>query len=270
MSRITQEERDALQLSDEQWDAIYYVATLVQKQNEKWCSEEFWLPVPSLNNLYAVSHLGNVMRIESGQGARPGHQIATHITAKGYRAAKVCVDGKKRTVNVHKIVAEAFLGPCPDGYEVDHIDTDKTNPRLDNLEYVTHEENMRRAKENGLMQSGEARRESAARGWITRKMQDHSDVIWLAIDTEELGEAADAIKREEITPDDGARLRSTRDGMVMMGSFAQRAVEGYFGTTPEAKSRTNAASHEPDLDKEIGQTASVCIDWLASRWRRGL
>ena len=46
--------------------------------------------------------------------------------------------------SVHRMVAEVFLGPCPDGYEVDHIDGNKQNNNLSNLQYLTKEENIRK------------------------------------------------------------------------------------------------------------------------------
>lgn len=45
---------------------------------------------------------------------------------------------------VHRLVAHAFLGPCPKGMEVDHIDDDMLNNNANNLRYVTHEENLRK------------------------------------------------------------------------------------------------------------------------------
>jgi hypothetical protein len=60
---------------------------------------------------------------------------------------QVCasVDGKARTVLVHRIVADAFLGPCPAGYQVDHVNGHKADNRAANLEYVTPSENTKRA-----------------------------------------------------------------------------------------------------------------------------
>jgi hypothetical protein len=44
--------------------------------------------------------------------------------------------------SLHQIVARHFHGPCPDGHEVNHKDADKSNNTPENLEYVTHAENM--------------------------------------------------------------------------------------------------------------------------------
>ena len=49
-----------------------------------------------------------------------------------------------RTYTIHKIVSETFHGPTPKGYEINHIDEDKMNYNLDNLEFVTHRENMQK------------------------------------------------------------------------------------------------------------------------------
>lgn len=48
----------------------------------------------------------------------------------------------KRTLRVHKLIAETFLGPCPKGHEVHHKDANRANPALANLKYVTHAENV--------------------------------------------------------------------------------------------------------------------------------
>ena len=44
--------------------------------------------------------------------------------------------------SVHQIVTECYLGPCPAGYEVDHIDENKQNNHISNLQYLTKEENI--------------------------------------------------------------------------------------------------------------------------------
>lgn len=56
----------------------------------------------------------------------------------------------RKTIRVHKLVALTFLGPCPDGFEVNHIDGDKTNNSIENLEYVTSRQNQLHAYRVGL------------------------------------------------------------------------------------------------------------------------
>ena len=54
-----------------------------------------------------------------------------------------------RQVKVHHLVAEAFIGPRPEGLTIDHIDNNKLNNHYSNLEYVTLQENLHRAYVNG-------------------------------------------------------------------------------------------------------------------------
>lgn len=51
---------------------------------------------------------------------------------------------------VHRLVAEAWIGSIPEGYEVNHKDANKWNNKVSNLEIVTKSENIRHAFENGL------------------------------------------------------------------------------------------------------------------------
>lgn len=64
------------------------------------------------------------------------------VTAKnnaGYFVVKF-----DKVYTIHGLVAKAFLGERPDGFEIDHISGDKSDNTMRNLEYVTHQENMRR------------------------------------------------------------------------------------------------------------------------------
>ena len=50
----------------------------------------------------------------------------------------------EKCMTIHRIVAETFLGTIPKRYDVDHLDNDKSNNTVTNLEIITHQENMRR------------------------------------------------------------------------------------------------------------------------------
>ena len=60
----------------------------------------------------------------------------------GYLVIRLCKNGQYTQKLVHRMVWEAFNGPIPDRLEVNHKDLDKTNNKLDNLELVTHQENL--------------------------------------------------------------------------------------------------------------------------------
>ena len=69
------------------------------------------------------------------------------------RYKSVCVGSMNRYI--HRIVAELFIGPCPPGMEVNHRDGDKQNNRVENLEYVTRNQNVAHAKSIGHFRNGE-------------------------------------------------------------------------------------------------------------------
>ena len=71
------------------------------------------------------------------------------LTKKGYLRACINVGGRQHHFMVHRIVWVAAYGPVPEGHEIDHRSTVKTDNRLSNLEAVPGAENMRRAKVNG-------------------------------------------------------------------------------------------------------------------------
>lgn len=89
---------------------------------------------------YEVSDLGNVRRATGPHAGRP-RKLSLNST--NYPALRLRVDGKKGNQLVHHLVTFTFLGPMPDGMEVDHIDRVPTNNALTNLRYVSRAENVR-------------------------------------------------------------------------------------------------------------------------------
>lgn len=62
----------------------------------------------------------------------------------GYYIISIRKDGKQYSRGLHQIVWEAFNGDIPEGYDVDHIDDDKTNNCLSNLQLLKHEDNLKK------------------------------------------------------------------------------------------------------------------------------
>ncbi|MDI3440360.1 HNH endonuclease signature motif containing protein [Erwinia sp. V90_4] len=64
----------------------------------------------------------------------------------GYFQVKVCNKRVEARYYVHRLVWEAFFGPIAEGYEIDHIDEDKSNNALENLTIVTRKQNMEKMR----------------------------------------------------------------------------------------------------------------------------
>lgn len=76
---------------------------------------------------------------------------AGSFNTSGYRQVSFTHVGRRIYVLAHRIVWEAQRGPIAAGFYVNHIDGDKTNNSIDNLELVTHAGNMQHAYSTGLM-----------------------------------------------------------------------------------------------------------------------
>lgn len=117
----------------------------MQEQFTLW---EEWrpVPVPGYEAHYEVSNLGRIRRASPAKRTRPGNLLKPRPTRLGYLMAAI-YDAEHQRVDkpVHVLVAGAFVGPCPVGYEVNHKDGDKANNTVANLEYRTHAENMQHA-----------------------------------------------------------------------------------------------------------------------------
>lgn len=116
---------------------------------------EEWRPVVGYKGHYSVSSLGRVRSEAKGKGFRRSSLIMTAvINPNGRERLTLCKNGVKTFHSVHKLVAEAFLGPKPNGLVTNHRDGNKLNNRLSNLEYVTSAENEQHAVRLGLKASG--------------------------------------------------------------------------------------------------------------------
>ena len=86
-----------------------------------------------------VDCFGKVLRVRE----QDDELYLLYITPSRTNAGYMQVGAERgRAINVHTLVALAFIGPKPDGKEVDHIDKDRTNNYYKNLRYVTRKENM--------------------------------------------------------------------------------------------------------------------------------
>ena len=103
---------------------------------------EIWNNVIGYENWYSISNLGRLRRDFGNNGTRSGKIISTKtLTSNGYPCASLCKNGIIKTHNIHKLVCMAFFGKPKNGFQINHIDGNKENNILSNLEYCTQSEN---------------------------------------------------------------------------------------------------------------------------------
>lgn len=97
--------------------------------------EFYWVPIPSLQGKYEITENGTI------RNAITHKLLKQQVNKHGYSIVMMHISKKPINCRVHKLVAETFLGSCPDGYVVNHKDGNKRNNHVSNLEYVTSSEN---------------------------------------------------------------------------------------------------------------------------------
>lgn len=96
-----------------------------------------WRPVPEFENLYEVSSSGEVRSL-CKRYRNEIRLLKQGVGSKGYLNVTLCAGGKQKTVNVHRLVASVFL-PNPDNLPcVNHKDENKTNNKVENLEWCSY------------------------------------------------------------------------------------------------------------------------------------
>lgn len=117
---------------------------------------EQWRDAVGYEGYFQVSNLGHVRRITGtnrwgDHPLNPPRKLTGAPNQDGYIQVHLSVHRNRGMRSIHILVAKAFIGPRPEGMEVNHKDTVKTNNRVDNLEYMTHGDNIRHAFANGIV-----------------------------------------------------------------------------------------------------------------------
>ncbi len=103
---------------------------------------EQWLPVVGYEGIYSISNHGRVRNDKGGARRQVGRILRQARKRTGYRFVGLYRDGIGVAHHVHRLVLEAFVGPCPTGCQARHFpDADKSNNNLSNLQWGTRLEN---------------------------------------------------------------------------------------------------------------------------------
>ncbi len=114
---------------------------------------EIWKPIPGYDDYYMASSTGKVLSLErtvrapkgmGGTKTYPEAELKSYVDKYGYCCTSLNIDGRSKTKKVHRLVMSAFCGESL--LHVNHIDGDKLNNNLYNLEYVTPRDNVRHSR----------------------------------------------------------------------------------------------------------------------------
>lgn len=109
--------------------------------------EEIWKRIEYGRGNYYISNFGNVKNNElylgfEGRRKKFSRPVKPWDNGNGYQVVSLRFNNKRQNFYVHRLVAEYFLGGIPNGYEINHLDYDKKNNNVSNLEVCTRKRNM--------------------------------------------------------------------------------------------------------------------------------
>lgn len=120
---------------------------------------EIWMPVEGYEGYYEISNKGQVQGVHrmvvtpNGLRTIKGKKLKTRLNNDGYIDVRLTKEKKTKTTFIHILLAKAFIPKKDEKLEVNHINGIKTDNRLENLEWVTHSQNMFHAHKIGLFKS---------------------------------------------------------------------------------------------------------------------
>lgn len=136
---------------------------------------EVWKDIPGTNGEYKISNYGKVKTSKTGRILSPA------IDMCGYERVCLFKMDRRRRYKVHRLVAITFI-PNPDNKEqVNHKDGNKRNNNIDNLEWVTNEENMHHSRENGLHDGHKRFCESRKKRIIATHIESGKEIVFDSI-----------------------------------------------------------------------------------------
>lgn len=115
--------------------------------------DEIWKDIEGYEGLYKVSNLGNILSTNFNK-QNISKNLKLHLCKFGYVKIDLQTPTKKKkSLFVHRLVAEAFIPNTNNYREINHIDGNKTNNMINNLEWITRSKNVKHAYDTGLKQA---------------------------------------------------------------------------------------------------------------------
>lgn len=105
---------------------------------------EIWKDIDGFSGYYEISSSGRVRNIRTGRVLKPS------VTDQGYTTVKLYRNNKAKEAKIHRLVASAFIQNPENKPQVNHLDRNKRNNDVSNLEWSTNRENIDHAIRTGL------------------------------------------------------------------------------------------------------------------------
>lgn len=119
---------------------------------------EVWKPIPGYEGFYEISSHGSVRSVDRNITYKDGREyfykgktLVPRVDRVGCKYVHLYINGKRRAFTIHRLVAIAFIENIENLSDVNHIDGNRLNNRVSNLEWCTHAENMQHAFRTGLI-----------------------------------------------------------------------------------------------------------------------
>jgi hypothetical protein len=106
---------------------------------------EIWKPTPSHLGVYETSNLGRFRspeKIDAAGRKRKQRYLTEQNSKDGYKKINFFPNGRQKKCYSHRVVWETFVGPIPIGLEVNHKNGIRDDNRIENIELLTHSENI--------------------------------------------------------------------------------------------------------------------------------
>ena len=121
--------------------------------------KEIWKDIKDYEGLYQVSNYGRVKSMErTVKGPKGNKKIKSRIMQEyknkfGYSIISLSKSGKTKNFQIHRLVAQAFIPNPLELPQVNHIDGNKDNNSVNNLEWITNRDNVIHAYKNNLRET---------------------------------------------------------------------------------------------------------------------
>lgn len=103
--------------------------------------KEIWKDIKGYEGLYQVSNLGRVKSLGNGGSHKVERIKDLQNDTKGYKITRLSKNGVQKTLKVHRLVGEAFIPNPLNLSQINHKNEDKTDNRVENLEFCTNSYN---------------------------------------------------------------------------------------------------------------------------------